>query len=275
LLNLGNQEARQWLTDHVDKLMKDEGIDLYRQDFNMEPLSCWHAADAPNRQGIAEIRHVEGLLAYWDELLRRHPDMFIDACASGGRRNDLEIMRRAIPLWRTDYMTREPIGSQCCTYGISMWLPFSGCGVADVDTYMFRSNMAPFMNCAFDVRKRDLDYDLLRRLAAEWRVVADCMTGDFYPLTSYGASADTWMAWQFDCPEIGKGVVQAFRREKCIFESGRLNLFGLQPDGVYEIVAFDGSEPRQVSGQELLSRGLLVTIADKPGAAVYSYRRVK
>ncbi len=114
LLNLGNPEARQWLTDHVDQLLTKEGIDLYRQDFNMDPLGYWRANDGEDRQGITEIRHVEGYLAYWDELRRRHPGMLIDSCASGGRRNDLETMRRAIPLWRTDYRC-EPVGTQCCT----------------------------------------------------------------------------------------------------------------------------------------------------------------
>ena len=83
--------------------------------------------DTEDRQGITEIKHVTGYLAYWDELRRRHPDMLIDSCASGGRRNDLETMRRAVPLWRSDYAF-EPVGHQCMTYGISLWLPFHGTG---------------------------------------------------------------------------------------------------------------------------------------------------
>jgi len=98
LLNLGNDTVRKWLTEHVDRLLKEQGIDLYRQDFNIDPLGYWRGADAPDRQGISEIRHVTGYLAYWDELRRRHPNMLIDSCASGGRRNDLETMRRAVPL---------------------------------------------------------------------------------------------------------------------------------------------------------------------------------
>ena len=47
LLDLGNDEARAWLTDHVDALLTKEGIDLYRQDFNMDPLDYWRANDAP------------------------------------------------------------------------------------------------------------------------------------------------------------------------------------------------------------------------------------
>jgi alpha-galactosidase len=274
LLNLGNPDAQRWLTDHVDKLLTDEGIDLYRQDFNMDPLAHWRGADAPDRQGITEIRHVEGYLAYWDELLRRHPGMWIDSCASGGRRNDLETMRRAIPLWRTDWRC-EPIGTQSASYGISLWIPLSGTGAADVDAYIFRSNMVPFTNCLFDVRNEKLDYDLLRRLVGQWRRVADCYLGDYYPLTAYSIGKDVWMAWQFDRPDTGEGMVQAFRREKCIFEAGRLKLSGLVPDARYEVVDLDGGPARQATGQELMEKGLLITIADQPGAVVLSYRRLK
>ncbi|MCY2989096.1 MAG: alpha-galactosidase [Planctomycetota bacterium] len=274
LLNLGHPPARQWLTERVDGLLTDEGIDLYRQDFNMDPLSHWRSADPPDRQGITEIRHVEGYLAYWDALLQRHPGMFIDTCASGGRRNDLETLRRAIPLWRTDYRC-EPLGTQCCTYGISLWIPLSGTGAADVDTYTFRSNMTPFTNCLFDIRSKTLDYNLLRRLTAQWRQIAEGYCGDFYPLTEYSITKDSWMAWQFDRPETGEGFVQAFRREKCIFEVGRLKLHGLLPDAQYEVIDLDAESAPQFSGRELTTRGLLVSIPDQPGAVVIRYRQVK
>ncbi len=59
LLNLGNVEAHQWLTDHVDGMLRREGIDLYRQDFNIDPLPYWSANDAPDRQGLTEMRQVQ------------------------------------------------------------------------------------------------------------------------------------------------------------------------------------------------------------------------
>ena len=141
LLNLGNPAARQWLTEHVDKLVTGQGIDLYRQDFNINPLSFWQAADTADRQGITENHYVCGYLAYWDELRRRHPSMLIDSCASGGRRNDLETMRRAVPLWRSDY-AYEAIGHQGMTYGISLWLPYHGTGTV-------ASSAAPYYGGGF------------------------------------------------------------------------------------------------------------------------------
>jgi alpha-galactosidase len=50
LLNLGHDDARRWLTEHVDRLLTEQGIDLYRQDFNMDPLEFWRKNDAPDRQ---------------------------------------------------------------------------------------------------------------------------------------------------------------------------------------------------------------------------------
>jgi alpha-galactosidase len=274
LLNLGHPPARQWLTDHVDRLITEQGIDLYRQDFNMDPLGHWRAADPPDRQGITEIRHVEGYLAYWDELLKRHPGMFIDTCASGGRRNDLETLRRAIPLWRTDYRC-EPVGTQCCTYGISLWIPLSGTGAADVDAYTFRSNMTPFTNCLFDVRSKTLDYKLLRRLTEQWRKIAGCYFGDFYPLTEYSVTKGAWMAWQFDVPEKGEGMVQAFRRAESVYEVARFKLRGLDPDAGYVLTNLDFGESQKLTGRELLDKGLAVPISDQPGAAVIAYAKAK
>ena len=124
LLNLGNPEARKWLTDHVDQLLTETGDRPVSPGLQHGSAGFLAAGDTEDRQGITEIRYVTGYLAYWDELRRRHPDMLIDSCASGGRRNDLETMRRAVPLLRSDYIM-EPVGNQCHTYGISFWYPYS------------------------------------------------------------------------------------------------------------------------------------------------------
>jgi alpha-galactosidase len=285
LLNLGHDDARQWLTEHVDRLLNEQGIDLYRQDFNMDPLDRWRAADGPDRQGITEIRHVTGYLAYWDELLRRHPGMLIDSCASGGRRNDIETMRRAVPLWRSDY-AYEAIGHQCMMYGLSLWLPFHGTGTVatrnapyygsgptPVEPYAFWSNAGQSLACGIDIRLKDLDYAALRRLIGQWRQIAPNYYGDFYPLTTWTRDGTVWMAWQFDRPETGEGMVQAFRRHESDYESARLRLSGLDPQAHYRISNLVTGEQQSHTGRDLLDKGLLVTITDKPGTALLTYRK--
>jgi alpha-galactosidase len=274
LLDLGNPEARAWLTEHVDRLLTEQGIDLYRQDFNMDPLAHWRAEDTEERQGITEIRHVEGYLAYWDELLRRHPGMFIDSCASGGRRNDLETMRRAIPLWRTDWRC-DPVGTQCHTYGLSFWIPLSGTGTEGVDRYVFRSNMVPFTNCLWDIRTKTLDYDLMRVLTRQFKQLAHYWLGDYYPLTPYSTANDTWMAWQFDRPDLGEGMVQAFRRADSSCAAMGFQLRGLDPDALYQVRNLDASRSKQLRGRDMLEKYLLVDITERPGAAVITYKRTR
>ena len=41
LLNLGNPAANRWLVDRLSKLIDEEGIKIYRQDFNIMPLLFW------------------------------------------------------------------------------------------------------------------------------------------------------------------------------------------------------------------------------------------
>ncbi|MHB8971842.1 MAG: NPCBM/NEW2 domain-containing protein [Pirellulaceae bacterium] len=276
LLNLGNPQARQWLTDHVDQLLTSQAIDLYRQDFNMDPLAYWRSGEPEDRQGITEIRYVEGYLAYWDELRRRHPDMLIDSCASGGRRNDLETLRRALPLLRSDYIM-EPVGNQCHTYGIAFWYPYYGTGTGSgaIDPYLLRSVMCPHFTACFDVRRTDLDYDMIRRVMGQWREFAGYYYGDYYPLTSYSLKNDVWMAWQFNCPEQGEGLVQAFRRGDSFYESARFKLRGLDPDAVYTVVNVDESGSVEITGRELSETGLPVVIDPQPGSVVITYKKME
>ena len=81
ILDEGNPAAWSWLVNHVDSLIKTQGLDWYREDMNGGgPLPAWRKNDAPDRQGITENLYVQGHLAYWDELKRRNPHLRIDAC---------------------------------------------------------------------------------------------------------------------------------------------------------------------------------------------------
>jgi alpha-galactosidase len=272
LLYLGNPEAWRWLVEHVDNLIKEQGIDLYRQDFNFDPLDIWRSSDAPDRQGITEIRHVTGYLAYWDELRRRHPDMLIDTCASGGRRNDLETLRRAVPLWRSDY-PYEPTAMQDQTYGMALWIPYFGTAVNSDDPYAFRSQMVPAVGIGIEPDNKEIAYSRYLRLLAQWRRISNDYYGDYYPLTSYTPANDVWVAWQFNRFETGEGMVQAFRRPKSPFESARLKLRGLDPEAQYTLRDLDQPQETRMTGRGLMENGLLVSIRERPGAVIITYRQ--
>jgi len=270
LLFLGNKDAWRWLVDHVSRLISEQGIDVYRQDFNFEPLSRWQANDTPDRQGISEIQHVEGYLAYFDELRKRFPDLLIDTCASSGRRIDLETLRRAVPLWRSDY----PYGAvpmQMQTFGLSLWVPFFGTSAGSLDPYTFRSQMTPAIAIGPDPKVQGDLLELQRKLIAQWRQVAEFYYGDFFPLTEYSDDQTTWMAWQWGSPDGRAGIVQAFRREKSPFVSATFQLRHLNENATYTVEDLDSLRKVQISGKDLVEKGVPISIDGAPGAVILKY----
>jgi len=273
LFKMDDPAAVQWITDHIDKMISDEGIDLYRSDYNIDPLKFWRDNDPEDRQGITEIRYIEGYLKYWDELRRRHPGMLIDSCASGGRRDDLETMRRAVPLLRTDLETL-PEGNQCATYGFDLWLPYHD-GVNWENTpYSFRSSIAPFLQLNWDVRAKEFNLDAGRKSLAQWRAAVPYYFGDFYPLSDYSTADTVWMAWQFDCPDLEEGLIQAFRRPQCPEGSAQYKLRALDPEARYVVTDFDDGPPREMTGRQLMEGGLSIAISAQPGAALLIYKKI-
>ena len=273
LLDLGNPAAWHWLVDKIDGVLTDQHVDVYRQDFNFEPLEFWRQHDPPDRQGITEIRHVEGYLAFWDELLRRHPALLIDTCASGGRRLDLETLRRSISLWDSDDSTSSE-DQQSHTAGIAAWVPYFGSGAGCDSAYAARSLMMPFLSLGGMDKSDDPKWDLYRRETHIWDSIRDDMLGDFYPLLPHTLDNHSWMAWQFDRPESGRGVVQVFRRPLSPYTSVRLKLRGLDPAATYRVTNVDAADhPQDVTGNELTDVGLDVQIPACPAAQIVTYTK--
>jgi alpha-galactosidase len=294
LLNLGNEEALIWLTEHLSEMIEREGISVYRQDFNIDPLLYWRSADPPDRQGITEIRYVEGLYRLWDELVRRHPRLIIDNCSSGGRRIDLETISRSVMLWRTDYQYFEPNGQQCHTYGMSFYLPTTGTGCGYPSAYFFRSAMGngvvlwvPWSpNASYSIYRKFLpsiaDWDpakpfpleFAKRLVEEFRKARSFFYGDYYPLSPYSTSDDAWMAYQFHRDDLEEGIVLIFRRQNCPMKNFIVKFQGLNSSSCYELLICDDKleKARQVLAGKQLMEGITLTIDQAPGSLLVFYK---
>jgi len=278
VIDFGNPAAWKWLTDTIDARIISEGIACYRHDTGWGPLPAWKARDAKDRQGITENHYVAGFLAFYDELRRRHPDLLIDNCCRGGRRNDLETMRRSVPLWRSDWT--EEVGQQSMTYGISLWLPFYGAGMETDNLFTIRSLMSPSTAMVPDARNKNTDFARARRLLEELRELQPNMLGDFYPLTPYTTASGTWIAWQFDRPENGQGMVQIFHRAgepagSVFSEAVNLKLQCLNADTVYEVRNIDETAVARMTGRDLMRKGIHAQAGDGPLALVFTYKAVK
>jgi len=271
LFNLGNPEALRWLTDYISDFIQNQGVTIYRQDFNFDPAPYWQAMDAPDRVGIAEMKHIEGLYTYWDALLARNPGLLIDNCASGGRRIDLETIGRSVPLWRTDYSYYEPNGYQCHTYGLHLFLPCSGTGNNNPQKYYFRSSMSGAVVMGWELNG-SFNLNQAHEAIAEFKALRPYFYGDFYPLTEYSTSDEAWAAFQWDRPEQGDGIALAFRRPQAAGSSITVRLHNLEAEGHYDITFDDYGITLMKSGREL-TEGLPVKIPEAPGSLLIKYHR--
>jgi alpha-galactosidase len=273
LLNLGNPEARRWITEHISKMIKQEGISIYRQDFNLDPLPYWRAFDKVDRQGITEIRHIEGLYTFWDELLAKHPGLIIDNCASGGRRIDLETVSRSIILWRTDYKYGESNGQHSHTYGISFYLPTTSTGCFFPNTYSFRSAMNAGVCLIQTYDWSDSELGHIQSLVDDFKRIRPFFFGNYYPLTTFSTSDDIWIAFQFHRQDMDAGMFLAFRRPTSPYITIQLNLCELNPKEKYE-VTFEDTKKKNVFIGKDLQDGIKITINDKPGSFLATYHQI-
>ncbi|HOW69127.1 MAG TPA: alpha-galactosidase [Phycisphaerae bacterium] len=256
LFKLNDPEARRFLTDLLARRIEEYGLDVYRNDFNIDPLSFWRANDGPDRQGMTEIRYVEGLYAMWDELLARRPGLVIDNCASGGRRIDLEMCSRSVPLWRSDTgcSAGHPEWNQSQCQGIGEYVPLHALGCWSPEAYECRSAVTAGAICEWGYLDEGFPTVTAKAAVAESRANQRYWYGDFYPLTPVSLAADAFVAHQYHRPDLDAGLVLAFRRSECGYLGIIVGLAGVKPDVSYRVEFMDEartSTSRTMSGREL------------------------
>lgn len=275
LFDLGNDAACDWLCKYYGDLIEENGIDYYRQDFNMLPAGYWRDADQPGRSGIKEIRHIENLYKFWDYLLERFPGLLIDNCASGGKRLDWESIGRSAPLWRSDYYHYDdPDGYQCHTYGLNFFLPIHGTGILLPDQYSFRSSLSSALQCNWKVTEPGVSVLDMQQRIKEYRDIREYYYEDYYPLSGTGdlTGSDVWLAYQMHRPSDGSGIVVAFRRQDAPDAEYIVRLGGLAPDASYTLVDCDTQAETVRSGREL-TEGLTLHLDNPRSSLLIKYRK--
>jgi len=268
LVNYGNPEAREWLLERVCTVLKEGNIDLYRQDYGVAyPASEWQANDPRGQAGITENLYVQGYLWFFDSLIARFPNMMIDACAAGGGRNDLETMRRAVPLHKSDSGYHDPEIKMSMNTALFSWFPYFGT-YAIGDEYGLRASFSSMPVLNYNVVASNVDWNLIEKCVNEWEQVKEFYYSDYYLLTEWNVSDEEWNAWEFFDPDKGAGFFQAFRPKNSGDESLNVRLHGLRPTATYRLTDTDGRIDVTVTGAELMGKGFSVRLPAYSSAVV-------
>lgn len=269
--NIGDEECLSYTIERISRILRENKIDMYREDNNSDPAALWKHLDAlegENRRGITECKFILNHYRMWDQFIKTTLSVggcgFVDSCASGGGRNDLESMRRGIPLLRSDYDRTSTALRLSMTTSFNKWLPFSGANTKEKleqlaltgksDKYVWRASYL----CALNVDSQfaedpDQDFDILRFGLSEWKKVNPYLLKEFYTLTPWhsGEEKDGMTAFCYFDPEREKGVVFAFRQEECKEDNLEITLPFLE-DGDFGLTDEDTEKALPITNKKAL-----------------------
>ncbi len=277
VLDYSNPAVVQWVINLLNTQFKENNIDQYRQDFNILPNAHWAALDATRagqlgipRTGYTENKYCKGYLDVYAGILAENPDMYIDACASGGMRNDLSTIRYSFMHTRSDLWDNIE-SAQLQTYGSSMWFMYWGTGFSssDYNVYDVRSHISNSIGIGLTDETKA---EALKSALTDWKHLAGYLFWDYYPLTDYVGSTKETMSLQYDSPEEGKGMfITYFRKNDAITVCPR----GLDPKAMYRVWDMDNKAGtlRTMTGEEIMN-GITISSTAQT-AIVYEYELVE
>lgn len=270
LVNFANPDAASWVLEEVSRNIRESGVQIYRQDFNCDPLPIWRENDPDDRKGVAEIKHINGLWSFWENLHQRFPDMLMESCAGGGRRLDIHIMSYAHSYCRDDaHMFANPEElTQNITLNSTPYVPFTGGEtfmIKPFDTYGFLSCLGAstvftptdFQGMFLHREPSSEEISWFEKMLKTTDRIRKYYFGDFYALTGGVLDgSDIYAGYQLNDLGKGEGFFIVFRRQECPEDSFQLKLRGIDPDAAYTVEEFEGGTA-VVKGSDLARQTLI------------------
>ena len=233
--NIGDPACFRWTLDRILHTLRENRVEMYREDNNSDPAPLWRHLDGlegAEREGITECRLIDAHYRMWDAIIAATLSWggcgFVDSCASGGGRNDLESLRRGIPMLRSDDDRTTAALRLSMTSAFNRWVPMCGANnrekpnmlspTGTLDPYVWRASYLPVLNVdAQFTQDPGQDFDMLRWGLREWKQISPYLLKDFYVLTPWHTERDVYgfTAYAFIDPETATGALLAFRQEKC------------------------------------------------------------
>ncbi len=269
--NLANEEALEYYCEYLLNSMKENGVTVYRQDFNFAPLEYWQKADKEyydGRTGICENHYVTNLYRFLDYLYENIDGLIIDNCASGGKRLDLEMTFRSIAFWRSDYNCDYHSdlfeATQSHTYGISFWLPVTGSALYMQNEYSMRSDIMPLMLMdLYSHSNPDFGFYHEQR---------ELMGRNFYPLEFGSFDKDKMHAMQYSTEDALSGTALIYKRVNVKDAEYTVKLNGLILSENYNVYDIDNPETiYTMTGEKLMNEGITLPLPEGEKAIILMY----
>lgn len=287
-LCLGSPTGRVHVAGALDGLVERTRCTWMKLDFNLDPGAGCSRTDHGHAAGDGLLEHYVGLYGVLDDFRRRHPEVILEACSSGGLRIDLGLARHVHCFFLSD--PDWPEHHLQAVWGASRMLPPSailhwsssewrgvhrhqtfdvtdpGLSVGEFDAAVRGAMLHRF---GMSIRLTELPIHLRSRLAEHVRTYRDVVRpfvvdGLLHRLTGMPRReglGERQPAFQLELPAGDRHLVFAFRLPGAA-DPPRPVVPRLRADVEYVVHALgEPGGPQIRSGTDLLSAGLPVTTA--------------
>lgn len=276
VLNLARPDVRAYVFGFLDDLVSKNKIDFLKWDYNRtwsEP--GWDQVPLAEQQTIY-VKYVENLYSILAELRKKHPNLEIESCSSGGGRVDDGILRYTDEVWtsdNTDALDRLSIQegfTHAYTPGIMMaW-------VTDVPNFLDRRSipldfrfhvaMSGSLGIGGNLNKwTDEELTASAAQVAFYKQVRPLVQqGLLYRLTPSIGEPGAWVT-EYVAPDKSEAVVFAYLHSQQFGSPfPGVQLQGLDAAATYALTPQDeakaGSLPQRATGAELMGGKLQLTL---------------
>lgn len=300
VLKLSDEKVFKKVLNYYRNKFSNDNIDCMRIDYWSRPAAAWITNDkeeatelagekfAEYRNGISENKYITNLYRFFDTMYEEYPDWMLDNCSSGGRRLDIEMALRGIPLWRTDYNDGSKPdyceANQIQTEYLARWLPLNGIGVSrPTDSSYYPRSFFCAGPCIQSGKFDDKKLAEIKKVVDEYVMMRPFWYGDYYQLLPVVNDHTSWQAYEMYREDLSEGVLVSVIRPETT-ESERkdrlqktFKLKGLDKNKNYLVHDIDDNEcknDKTVKGSVLMSRGVKCT-GKQRSIQVHTFKEVK
>ena len=274
--------SRPEVVDHIYgmlyKVIHEANISYIKWDMNRSLTECWSAGAAPERQGEIFHRHILGVYALYERLIKAFPHILFESCAGGGARFDAGMLYYAPQAWTSD--DTDAVERVKIQYGTSYGYPVVSMGshVSAVPNHQLgritplktRADVAYFGTYGYELdlnRLSDQEQQEVCRYTAFMKENRELIQfGTFYRLQSpFEKNVAAWMVVSEDRTRAIVGYYRTLNTVNDCFT--RLRLQGLDPEKCYCV-----KDMGSFYGDELMNAGLVTSerASEKQGGTVLS-----
>ena len=266
VLDFSNPEVVDYIYEMVDKILRESSISYIKWDMNRCITECYSAFLPYHRQVEVFHRYILGVYDLYERLIKKHPYILFESCASGGGRFDAGMMYYAPQCWTSD--DSDAVERIKIQYGTSYAYPVSSMGAHVSITpnhQLFRNtpletrgNVAYFGAFGYELDLTKLteeEHEIVKKqveFVKEYRELIQ--KGTFFRLQSpFENNISAWMIVSEDKKEAIVAYFKVLNDVNCPLR--RMKLHGLDENLLYSIKGTNKTH----YGSELMNLGLITT----------------